>query len=419
MKSIYTLGVIGFFLFSIFNASFSNGGKKKHIKESSSAAVVPEAVVGIKKVDHVIVNVYIENSASMDGYVKGVTEFEQTVYNYLTDIKISQFIDSLNLFYINSKIIPQGSDISDFIEKLEPHNFKQNGGYRGTTDISDLLKSVLSETNVNEIAILVTDGIFSPGKGKKAEEYLINQQIGIKSNMAEHLRKFPNSSVVIYQLTSQFDGVYYSREDFKIQINQEQPYYIWIIGDVKLINELRNKVPDSKFQGRGVQNIFSITAGQKDIDYTIKRGSGNFDLNKSQPKTTIENLKKGTKGSNNSVQFSVNANLSGFLLDDTYLLNSSNYETNNKNYSIKISKAVPNNFGYTHQINFESESVHKGLISVKLKYKIPDWIENINDDNGSKPIEGKTFGIKYQIQGIYKAFTNTNNFYAEIKININ
>ena len=54
----------------------------------------------------------------MDGYVKGVTEFEQAVYNYLTDIKISQFSDSLNLFYINSDIIPQGSDISDFIKNL-------------------------------------------------------------------------------------------------------------------------------------------------------------------------------------------------------------------------------------------------------------------------------------------------------------
>ena len=77
----------------------------------------------IKPVDNEVikpqaVNVYIENSGSMDGYVKGVTEFEQAVYNYLTDIKISQFSDSLNLFYINSDIIPQGSDISDFIKNL-------------------------------------------------------------------------------------------------------------------------------------------------------------------------------------------------------------------------------------------------------------------------------------------------------------
>ncbi|CDN31804.1 hypothetical protein BN938_1724 [Mucinivorans hirudinis] len=39
----------------------------------------------------------MENSASMNGYVKGITEFEQTVYNYLTDIKISNLTDSLRL----------------------------------------------------------------------------------------------------------------------------------------------------------------------------------------------------------------------------------------------------------------------------------------------------------------------------------
>ena len=46
------------------------------------------------------VNVYIENSASMDGYVKGVTEFEQSIYSYISDIKLADFCLSLNLNYI-------------------------------------------------------------------------------------------------------------------------------------------------------------------------------------------------------------------------------------------------------------------------------------------------------------------------------
>jgi len=365
------------------------------------------------------VNVYIENSGSMDGYVKGETEFEQAVYNYLTDIKISQFTDSLNLFYINSDIIPQGSDISDFIEKLEPNNFKNKGGSLGTTDISNLLKCVLTETCPNEIAILVTDGIFSPGKGKDAEQYLVNQQIGIKSNMAAYLKKYPNSAVVIYQLSSQFDGLYYNHEDYGTKINEQRPYYIWIIGETDLINDLIIKVPENKFKGSGVQNIFSITGGPKSVDYTVKIGSGTFDLDKQEPKTTIENLKKESKGKQNTARFSVNAKLSGFLLSDNYISDVSNYEMNNKDYSLTISRSVSNNFGYTHQLNFESGSVHKGIISVKLKTQIPAWVEDINDDDGDTPVSGKTYGIKYQIHGIYEAFTIMNNYYTEIKIKIN
>jgi hypothetical protein len=50
------------------------------------------------------INVYLENSASMDGYVKGVTEFETAIYNLLGDFKISGLCDSLNLNYINKTI---------------------------------------------------------------------------------------------------------------------------------------------------------------------------------------------------------------------------------------------------------------------------------------------------------------------------
>jgi hypothetical protein len=366
-----------------------------------------------------VVNVYIENSGSMDGYVKGVTEFEQAIYNYLSDIKISGITDSLNLFYINSNIIPQGSDLSDFIEKLEPLTFQARGGNRGVSDISNVFKSVLSETNENEVAILITDGIFSPGKGKDAAQYLVNQQIGIKNTMAEYLKSYPNTGFVMYQLSSNFNGYYYNREDSRTLINEQRPYYIWIIGNVNHLNTLKQNVPENRFKGSGIQNAFSITRGNRTVDYAVKLGSGSFSLDKKSPKTIITNLRKDTKGRDNLARFSVNANLSGFLLADSYLLDINNYTLGNKDYKLTISKAVANNFGYTQQLNFSSENVHRGTISVKLKTQIPQWVEEVNDDDGAIPIEGKTYGIKYQIGGVYEAFTFSNNYYTEIKININ
>lgn len=236
--------------------------------------------------------------------------------------------------------------------------------------------------------------------------------------MAEYLREYPNSAVVIYQLSAQFDGFYYNKVDSKIRINEQRPYYIWIIGESQLLNDLIQKVPESKFNGSGVQNVFSITGGQKTVDYAVKMGSGNFYLDKREPKTTIKKLKKDSKGKQNKVRFSVNANFSGFLLSDDYIKDVSNYEINNKSYSLTVNKAVSNKFGYTHQLNFEADNVHKGIISVKLKTQVPPWVDEVNDDDGSAPISGKTYGIKYQIYGIYEAFTNTNDYYTEIKINI-
>lgn len=57
------------------------------------------------------INVYLENSGSMDGYVKGNTGFEQSIYAFLTEIQISNLVETLNLNYVNSKIIPLEYDI--------------------------------------------------------------------------------------------------------------------------------------------------------------------------------------------------------------------------------------------------------------------------------------------------------------------
>ena len=188
MKRIILYAIMALCL--IISSCDAQSGRKNRNGESEQP---PQKTDTIKQATiKPVVNVYIENSGSMDGYVKGITEFESAVYNYLSDIKISDITDTLNLYYINSEIISYARSadadvIVDFINKLEPNEFKRRGGNRGASDIADVIKSILKETNENTISILVTDGIFSPGKGKDAEWYLNNQQVGIKTAMAEHL----------------------------------------------------------------------------------------------------------------------------------------------------------------------------------------------------------------------------------------
>ena len=171
------------------------------------------------------VNVYIENSASMDGYVKGVTEFEQSIYSYISDIKLADFCASLNLNYINSNILRQPDDVSDFIEKLEPSTFKIKGGNRSTTDISNLFQSIIAEQGKDDISILISDFVFSPGR-KDASQYLTNQQIGIKTHFVNRLKEDPDYSAVLYRLVSKFDGKYYNKFDHPTQISAERPFFI-------------------------------------------------------------------------------------------------------------------------------------------------------------------------------------------------
>ena len=376
-----------------------------------------------------VINFYIENSGSMDGYVNGVTEFEQSIYSYLSDIKISGITDSLNLFYINAISIPVNSNadldvISDFIEKLEPTTFQKKGGNRGNTDISDVIKTVLTKTQQNSISILVSDFIFSPGNGQKnPEEYMLNQQIGIKNTMATKF-EIKNPAFVVYKLYSKFDGQFYyfdknAKREFGKHYKGMRPFYIWIIGDVKDVSELCKQVPETKFKMQNEIKVFSVMAGNKEVSYAVKPYSGNFELSKKNTKTEILNLVRD----NNSgkVKFAVNVNLSDLLLDDEYLTNPDNYELSNKNYKISIKKSPSNDKGYTHTLSFTSDYVHKGILSIKLKKQepLPQWIEEANDTDGSQPELGKTYGIKFLIAGIFEGFTLKDKYYTEIKININ
>ena len=380
------------------------------------------------------INVYVENSASMDGYVEGVTEFEQAVYNYLIDIKISDFSDSINLFYINSKIIPYGSDIADFIEKLEPTTFRQRGGNRGTTDISNVFKNILSETSDNDVAILITDAIFSPGRGKNAQEYLVNQQIGIKNSMAEFLKYLPNTAVVVYQLSSKFDGRYFNREDSPTIIKAQRPYYIWIIGNVANVALLKSLVPEKTFKGNGIQHSFTILPSfENEINYAILSNPkfGSFERDKKSPKTSIYNIKKETKGVHKGeFMFTIGMDLSFFsiLLGDEYLMNTDSYaRLINKqpinDYFIEMEHNKTPNTDYTHNMKLTTDKISVGELEIILRNHLPDWISEINDDEGldinKNDAMNKTFGIKYLVEGIYEAYQiRGNSIYTTMKFNL-
>lgn len=385
---------------------------------NSQAAAIPSAELPQSKP---IVQAYIENSGSMDGYVKGETEFEQTIYNYLSDIKISKLTNTLALYYINSKVLPQGVDsgdlavLKDFIKELEPNVFKQKGGNRGTSDIASVIDLVLKETGNNSISILVTDGIFSPGSGANAVDYLVTQEIDIKNYFANFLENEPDAAVIVYQLFSKFNGIYYNKVNAVIPFSGQRPYYMWVIGNAKNLAALRRAVPESVFQGNGVKNMFAISSHQP-VNYAVNSSIGKFKRSKIDNKT-IESLKKDSRSGD--VRFAVNADFSKLLVDEKYLLNPDNYE-NNSRYAMEIKPAAAKNAGYTHTLTFRNDIVQKGTVSVKLKIVCPDWVGEANDEDGSGAVDGKTYGIKNQINGVYRAFTfsEQNKYYTEIKINI-
>lgn len=331
------------------------------------------------------VDVYLENSGSMYGYING-QGFKDIVYNYLSNIKVAQINDvvkDMNLYYINSKVLPQQKDLDKFIKTLNVTEFKNLGGNGGSTDIADLLKTVLGRTGNDKVSILISDFIFSPGKGQNAGMYLTNQQNAIKIHVAEKIKSSKDFAICIYKFESNFKGTFYNREDHTSQINVNRPFYIWLMGNKEMIKKLRKSVPDDKF---GTELVASFIL--EPMNQTL-RSSCN-----AKGELTIQTSK--------------------MLQSKEYLMDQSNYSIPNK--SININSLMVNNNGNvvmrlskSLQIQLSSECV--------LKAKVPQWVRDSDDSNGNQAVLHKTYGFNYLIDGIYQAYTYNSSDYFNLKFN--
>lgn len=386
------------------------------------------------KIEKPVVNVYMENSGSMFGYVNGLTEFEESVYSYLSDIRLN-CTDSMSLFYINSKIIPQQqnlnqtSRIKDFIKRLSPSHFIQAGGSLGVTDISDMMAAILDKTDDNTVSVFISDCIFSPGRGVDADAYLVNQQIGVKVAFADKLKIDKEFCVKAYRLNGKFKGKYYNRLDQPTLIDDIRPFYILLMGRESLVNNITDKVTKDKIKGRGVECSFAISNLPHQIKYEIVNAPkiGTFRRCMKNPKHHLVNASKADKGKNQgNFMFSVGADFSNIPVDDDYLSDANNYTLSYKDYELSLTNSKDEK--YTHRLCFtlKPQVIRPGKcnLNIVLKKQLPLWVNQYTDNEGlninQKGAMQQTYGLKYLFEGIYEAFTNNEKMnFAEMKILIN
>lgn len=381
------------------------------------------------------IDVYIENSASMDGYVKGVTEFETAIYNLLGDFKISDLCENLNLNYINKNVIKTKDnalpeDIRDFIEKLEPSNFKQRGGDRSVSDLKNILQTVIEKVDEKNAAVLISDFVFSPGTKNDAQDYLNNQAVGIKIDFANKLKKLDMAAIVI-QLQSNFDGTYYDKTNKPILLSSKRPYYIWVFGTNAQIKAILDKKMLDNIKG-GYQNriVFTSIKESLPIEYKIlfRPRIGEFKLEEgakgaiTDASASRENQNKGLFGFNLAVNFS------GGMQNSNYFLDTANYRLSNSKYELAVEPITePDEAtkGFTHKLKLQTNELRDEVLKIEVIGKIPTWVANSTsiDDAGiaaSDAEKQKTFGLKYLIEGVNDAFypQSSENIINTISISI-
>lgn len=377
------------------------------------------------------VNVFIENSSSMDGYVKGVTNFETAIYNLLGDFKISQVCDKLNLNYINKSVYVQNkdalpSDIEDFIEKLEPANFKARGGDRSVSDLKNIFNTVLKSVNKDNVSILISDFVFSPGKNNNAQDYLNNQSVGIKIDFAEKLNRYDLNTIIL-KLESGFDGIYYDKTNKPIKYNGKRPYYVWIFGNTNQLEKINQQKILQKIKGGYLNKlVFQPTKNTRQIDYKIliRPRIGEFSSEGIIKKQILEAESKNIGQNKQVFEFNLAVDFHNEFQDQSYYLDKENYLVSNQQYEVfpEINNIKNQSLSsYSHVLRLKTNQLISEGLKIDVLGRIPKWVQksSSNDDSEiayNKMEQNKTFGFKYLIEGVSDAYYSKTNVINSMKI---
>lgn len=309
--------------------------------------------------DSIDLKVYVENSGSMDAYMCSGSNLKDAVFDYISDLK--KYSTSNSLFYINSKIIPyKNGTLEAYIKDLTPQSFAKAGGDRSNTDLRDIFSLIMGAHESNTISVLISDCILDIPES--ATDYFGNCQVHIKNVFNDALSKNPYLGVEIIQLESKFEGFWYCGKNSKKLSGIKRPYYIWLIGDQRLLAKLNKLVKVEDVIG-GIKN-YSAYASSQPIPFT-------FDNNKTTFK--VNHTKK--------IKVELIADLSASLQNGLVIKNLGNYVTSNPSQMVILSVqdiSDPEN-QYSHVIEFEvvnPETLREVSISYAYPY-LASWVEGL------------------------------------------
>lgn len=389
---------------------------------------------------------YMESSASMYPYTKGASEFKSAIYNLLTRLSKNGEEEGL-INYIGKVIFPVKESVRDFISKSDPYDVaKANKKEINTavTDLNDILKLIFETGDANAIHILVSDCIYSV-KGGDSRAGLSQVKYITKDIIQEYSS---THSVLVLQLKSDYNGTYYAFNNQKIRFDGERPYYMVFIGKTALMNKMLNEDTYAELKDfkslEGFENSHLFNADQNNaLRYSVLPMTEKIGRFKTDRYYSDRDAVRGIKDveadkSEGTFQFSIAVDLSAILAENSYKTDTDNYTIESTDdFSIsKISKIDDDlrksdrKFAEdaTHLIVVNAEEVTERTQALKigLKKTLPSWITSASIDNDSKmsddddEFEGKTFGLKYLMEGIDEGYNAKSDdpLYFELSINI-
>lgn len=389
-KLIIPIAISAIIMIAVISTCVGKGSK---IILEWKAVAVPKEMK-----DSIELKVYVENSGSMDAYMCAGSNLKDAVFDYVSDLR--RFTTSCSMYYINSKVIPFNGDLNSYIKELTPQAFAKAGGNRSSTDLRQIIDTIVKNNNTKTISVFVSDCILDIPQN--AIDFLGNCQVSIKNTFNEALSSNPNLGVEIMKLESKFDGYWFCGHNKELLKNTKRPYYIWVIGDQRVLAKLNENVP-----------VEDIIGGIKEYCAYATPQPIPFDMNK----------RKFVTNHSGKINVELLVNLRGSLQSNKLYKNILQYKSANPSQVevVSVNEITGISSPYSHVITLEISNPET-LKSESLTFSYPylaTWVSNSDDTTGMNVKENldKTTGLMALIKGVAEAYKNSTN-YGTISFNL-
>jgi len=370
--------------------------------------------------------VYFERSGSMVPYddAGGRGQLKKAVNDLINYFPNG---DKARINIVNDGIYPYSGTVDSFLQDRNIYASTAGVGNASYTDFQKIFNDILEAQKPGNVSVVVTDLIYSPADTKDVSiDKIFNEENSLATNM---FKRYKGKSIIVHQLTGDYNGKYYPYNNNAFAYNGTRPFYLLIIADTKVMDVMAASKDYRQFLAvQGSRNSYRFNQGESEVDWNVipdwKDNAGRFRLSRggSCELTGVEPDK--TTG---VLSFAIAADLSGINCPESVLCDGNSYTIKSlSNFKVDVkpieqSMFTANNKNYlegkTHIITITGQ--YKGPrdnIQLSLRNEFPRWIEEStchdDTDPSSPSFSTTTFGLSSFLGGISQAFGSGNNYFT-------
>jgi len=374
------------------------------------------------------INLILDTSASMQGYLNGHTELKDKVAELIAQIDElgvapSPLKSVTYQFGTDSgEIINSGYDSRGFIQRLL--NDTLMAGQASL--LQDLFRNAVAETNKDTVSLLVTDSIFSySDQAVKANPEINKNNIaGLAADITLTFNKAKEAGISVSLLAarSSFHGKYYNYRNVAQKCcNIPRPYYVWVLGEASRIRGLLDFLQKhgAIYEHELDFNLQPTELSLAICQHTKRVGTWYTDH---RNRHRIEDV--DTDPAKNELQFALALDLSSLpkelstisFLNQHLLVQSSEMSLKGKMINLKAEveksfdrRDARNLAPYTHLVVLKTDNsfAKTAAITLFIEDALPDWyLQWSNDDDTADDPQtsATTFGLKEIVTGVAQAY---------------